>query len=209
MPVGHTDVGGGAAVRVPFGQIKQMAALTQYAKTAQGGGANGVVTAQHGLSKNIDVGLMVAGSALRLSGRYEFLRWEDPSLAGVYGFRIGAAPFGGMLRADDIAGARAGLDVPLLFGAQWGGMLDLWAGARGGFEHVLGEQAVVDATAIDFRLWAARIGGVTGIAVGFRRLYVMVELTAYYERWRATVEDQASNAAGLILQPAFAVKLRI
>jgi len=141
---------------------------------------------------------------------------------GAVSYSVGAGvsvPFYGRHQGDalpnvDLSSLRGyGADVPLLVGWESdGGIYKLWAGPRGGWEHVsLGnltsEPKSVSSGVPDTVLTADRffVGAVAGLAVGFRHVHVALELDASYTYVSGTYYDNKVNVSGFALTPASAL----
>ena len=106
-----------------------------------------------------------------------------------------------------------GADVPVLVGYESdGGLYMLWAGVRGGWEHVdisdvTSEPKAVTLGAPPIDLSATRFwgGGLVGFAVGFRHLHVAFELDASYATVSGDYNATHVTVAGLTLAPATAL----
>jgi len=188
---GHTprssvDVGAGGAYRIALGGIDDIA------RVPDGGIATGgpvpVAWARYGLDDDFDVALGAAGSIVRAEARYA------PRTTELGEVRVGAG-LAAQVGVPDTGGLRLGAEIPLLltFGA---GLYEAWGGLRLGIEHL----TIHDPQTTSLVLGA---GAVVGLAVGYRHLHAMIELTTTYETWLGDVE-----ASGFVLTPAFALRLR-
>jgi len=123
---------------------------------------------------------------------------------------FGAGPYVGWFDGDvdGAGGMRVGGDIPLLLGIDALSFLQIWIGARFGVEHVFGDLGVTgmleSAAATGFR-----IGGVFGLALGFRHVHVMLELTGGWESWSGDLGGANLEVSGAVLVPAFAIRYRI
>ena len=113
---------------------------------------------------------------------------KDVSFSGGVGLSV---PFygrqqGGTLPNVDVASLRGyGADVPLLVGWESAaGLYKVWAGARGGWEHVtignVSTEPRPPGPGITLEADRFFAGGVLGLAVGFRHVHVGLELNAAY-----------------------------
>lgn len=192
MPRGRSDLALGGAVRVPVGDLANEPALENV-------GPGGVVPAafvRHGIGRNADLGLEVAGSSARgmLRGMLG---------GGMARFVGGIAPHVGLAHEDgDLL--RVGGTVPITLSVDVLSLYELWIGARIAVDYLTG---TVRGEAIS--MTGLRTGGVIGLGVGFRRLLVLVELGIDHELWSGTVSDISIERNGLVLTPAFAIRLRL
>ncbi|GAB4213141.1 MAG: hypothetical protein OHK0013_36720 [Sandaracinaceae bacterium] len=202
-PDGRVDVALGMAARIPTGDLARDDGLMALA------GPGGIAPAgavRVGLSRELDLGIVVSGAAgraeLRYGGRFGQLRAH-----------LGVAGFGGYAttRVDVMgaqgAGWRAGAFVPLTLAFDVAGILEAWLGARFALERVEGALGPSDSHA-DTRAWGIRAGGVVGLALGFRRVHLLAELAVDGEWWSGRTADVALERAGVALTPAFAVRAR-
>jgi hypothetical protein len=143
------------------------------------------------LSTHWSLSLGVAGSAA-LYGHQEGSSLENVSLSQLHGW---------------------GADVPVLVGYESdGGLYMLWAGARGGGEHVdisdvTSEPKSVTLGSPPIALSATRFwgGGLVGFAVGFRHIHVAFELDVAYATITGTYNDTPATVSGLTIAPATAL----
>jgi hypothetical protein len=171
----------------------------------------GVVPAgalRFGLDGGWDLGVVVAGSGGRLEVRTGGL------LGSSVTWHVGAAISGAYQRSearqidDDttLAGAegyRVGGLVPLSVGMALGGIFEAWGTVRLGAEHVGGSVGAASGDA-----WTLRSGLALGLAVGFRRVHVMVELAVDFEHVRGQLGGAVIERSGLVLTPATALRIR-
>lgn len=167
------------------------------------------VSARVGLPYALEAGLSYTGRSVRLDGRHVLFPW-GPEWALSLG--LGASAI--LLQPDSASsggtseeGPRAeqgldasgwGGDVPILVGYQpLDGFVDVWFGARVGFEHVSGDlrSNVDDATAPRFeaegnRYWA---GGLAGFSLGVPPVWLRFELAGTYHAIRGTLTTPAGQ----------------
>jgi len=189
------------------------------------------VGARAGLGLTTEAGVSYTGRSARLDGRHAF-EFGDKALsigAGVSGVlahpghdepseapRIGntldaTGEIPG-LDAGDVSGF--GFDVPVIVGMRSDAELfQVWFGARGGYERLSGEllmaldpAAVVERAELRASRWYA--GGLLGVAIGVRPVFIAVELDASYQRFEGELDRTATSRAkldGLTLAPTGAV----
>lgn len=202
VPSGRSDLAGGAAFRVPVGDLVAQPLPDDDERLLAFGapsGASPVVFVRHGLGEQVDLGVEASGSSLRAS-----LRGRLP-LGALAHLMIGLVPHAGFVHdlADGSAFRGGGL-LPITLGIEAFSLYEAWIGVRVGLEHVAGELA-----GRSVALSGLRTGGVVGIGVGFRRLMVLVELAVDHELWWGSLGDSSIERNGLALTPAFAVRLRL
>lgn len=203
---GRSAVTAGGSTRLAYGGARPDTAEGTFPHAAAAGGIVPVVAFRHGVARHFDIGFMAAGTDLRLEGRHEIVLREDstrPSILLGAALLGGYADSGGFRGEDRAQGGRMGLEIPVVYAVEFGPVYDLWMGGRVAAEHVRirSEPASGNATAV-------RSGAVVGLGAGFRRLHVQLELTASYERWVGAPDDSGLGG-GLVLVPAFALRLKL
>jgi hypothetical protein len=209
-PKHRTDVGLGGAARVPLGELRDPAVVdpgdSQYRYAADAGGVVPMAYGRYGLADRWDLGLMVSGATVRAEIRHERVLAEGTTRKALV---VGMAPYGGWIpdRDQSGGGGRVGFEVPFAFGVEIGGIYELWLGARGSGEYVFGDFQVAGS---EQRASGAglRAGPVIGMALGIRRIHVLVELTAAYEHWFIDHAGTSLDRGGFVLIPGFGVRLR-
>lgn len=160
-----------------------------------GPGISPWVSARVGLPHATEAGLTYTGRSLRLDGRHAFplggewalslglgasavlLHPDSSAPGGVPGDEIATAPAEFGLDANGWGG-----DLPVVIGYQpVDGFVDVWMGARTGFEHVSGELRARDAdpTSARFdasgnRLW---VSALAGVSLGVPPVWLRFELS--------------------------------
>lgn len=209
-PRHRTDVGLGGAARVPLGQLRDPVVLdpgqSQYRYASDAGGVVPMAYGRYGLGERWDLGLMVAGATVRAEARYERVLQEGTTRKALV---VGMAPYGGWIPDRDQSGrgGRVGFEVPFVFGAEIGGIYEIWIGARGSGEYVFGDFQIAGS---EQRASGAglRIGPVIGMALGVRRIHALVELTTAYEYWFIDHAGASLDRGGFVLIPGFAIRFR-
>ena len=197
-PRGRTDLALGAAIRVPVGDLADEPTLVP---VASGGVAPGA-SVRHGVARDIDLGLEVSGAAARAHLRLALG-------AGLVHLVTGLAPHVGLGHEGGEL-FRVGGTIPILLAVNVLSIYEVWIGLQLGVEHLFG-QAGTDSISMT----GLRTGGVVGLAVGFRRFHVLVELGIDHELWTGSVSDVPGAASrpvernGLVLTPAFGLRLRL
>lgn len=206
-PKHRTDIGVGGAARVPLGNLKVWDP-PDFQPSANAGGVAPMAYGRYGLGKTWDLGLMVAGTMLRVDVRHETLLRDGSTRSSLV---VGIAPYGGWITESGprSAGGRAGLEVPFTFGVDIGGIYEFWIGARASGEWVTADFETSDVDGLEFG-WGVRIGPVIGMALGVRRFHALLELTAAYEHWSIGSDDGGRlKRNGVALIPGFALRLRL
>jgi hypothetical protein len=211
-PRGRGDLALGGAVRVGLGDLNVNGApleVARYVERAQGSGVAPVGSFRYGVGDHTDLGLMVAGPLVRLDVRQELVLGD---LGGLVPITLvgGVGPYVGFIGSDvdGEGGMRVGANVPLLVGIDALSFLQLWIGARFGVEHAFGDLQDSAGALASVSAIGLRIGGVFGLALGFRHLHVMIELTGGWETWSGDLGASQIAVSGAVLVPAFAVRYR-
>jgi len=171
--------------------------------------------ARVGVGAQVEGGIIYTGRALRLDVRRSFdlsSHWALSVGAGgsaaLYGHQNGV-----LLPNVDLGELHGwGADVPVIVGFESeGGLYMAWAGARGGWEHVdvseVSSQSTVTLGPAPISLSGTRFwgGGLLGFAVGFRHIYVAVELDASYANVSGDYNDAHAQVSGITLAPSSAL----
>ena len=210
-PKTRTDLGLGGAARVPLGDLRDPAVLdpgeSQYRYAADAGGVVPMAYGRYGIARNWDLGLMVSGATVKAEARYEKVLQEGTTRSSLV---VGLAPYGGWIPDRDQSGrgGRVGFEVPFVYGVDFGGIYELWFGARGSGEYVFGDFEVAGSEQKASGA-GVRLGPVIGMALGVRRIHALVELTAAYEYWFIDHAGASLNRGGFVLIPGFGLRLRL
>lgn len=190
------------------------------------------LSARVGLPRATEAGLTYTGRSLRLDGRHVL------SLGGEWALSLGLGASAVLLHPDssapEVAPGDAGTaapaefgldakgwagDIPILIGYQpVDGFVDVWMGARTGFEHISGELRAEDddpaAPRFDAsgnRFWA---GALAGVSLGVPPVWLRFELAGTYHRLSGKLKGPDSqpplpfgelDAAGWSLTPSGAI----
>lgn len=196
-PAGRGDLAVGGSARVPFGELREHE--DEVVGDAASAGMAPMAQGRIGLGNHTDVGLRLQGNLARASLRK---RWQVERQLGLL---VGAAPYAGWVPdrdGDASPGRRLGLDIPLTLGARFNGVYEAWGGLRFAVEHATAPSQPRGSVV------GMRAGLILGLAVGFRRLHALLELTADYERW-AVQSGSEDPYGGMALTPAFALRFRL
>ncbi|MFK7985472.1 MAG: hypothetical protein AB8I08_05535 [Sandaracinaceae bacterium] len=197
-PNNRTDLALGGAVRVPVGDLVAQPGVEadRLLAASASGGAVPVAMVRRGVSPDVDLGVETAGTTLRLSARGRVR-------LGMFNLVAGLVPHVGLVD-DPIEAGRLGVSIPVVLSLDVLSVAEAWLGVRGTLEHAFGE---LEGAALT--VTGVRGGGVLGLAVGFRRFHVLLELGIDYERWFGALGDTEIEREGVVLTPAFAVRLRL
>lgn len=179
---------------------------------AMGPGLAPYVSARVGVGSGAEGGITYTGRAARIDIRKAF-----DSGAWSYSAGVGVSvPFYGRQQGDsltnvDLSSLRGyGADVPLLVGWESaGGIYKLWAGPRGGWEHVsigaLTTEPKPSAPGPELSADRFYVGAVAGLAVGFRHVHVALEFAGSYTHINGEYNNNRVTVTGFALTPASSV----
>lgn len=209
----RTDVAAGGAARLARGDVRGSAnGVPDLQGQRAAVDANGVVpvaAARYGLREHLDLGIVAAGTGLRFDVRAEtVLRQGTTRVALVYGL---GPTYGYVVPVGSESGYghRLGLEPVASLSVDFGGLYDVWVGPRVSVDGLLGRFEDATGTLRDARGMRLDAGGVFGLAAGLRRVHAFVEITALYERWWGSQGGVGFDRHGLVLLPAFGLRLRI
>ncbi|MFO0679810.1 MAG: hypothetical protein U0169_25015 [Polyangiaceae bacterium] len=174
-----------------------------------------VVGARVGIADDYEAGLAYTGRAARLDVRRQFGDGDVRLSVGL----AGTAAFYGRLQGGTLPGVELesmrgfGGDVPIVLGWESAASIfRAWAGVRGGYERVsIGlvrsepkttTLGTVPASLTGDRFWG---GGLVGVAAGFRRVHVAMELDVAYHSVSGNYAGTSASVGGLTVAPAAAV----
>lgn len=202
-PSDRTDIALGGAVRVPVGELVPEGTdpSDELLRLSSVGGVAPVAFVRHGLTEDVDLDVQAAGSTLRIGVRGQLRLPSGLRLVAGLTPHVGAA-------YDDGRMVRFGGALPIALAIDLFSVVEAWIGARLVVEHATGELGQ-DASARGASVTGIRSGGVVGLAVGFRRVHVLVELGVDHELWLGEIGDTSIERSGVALTPAFALRIRL
>lgn len=178
-------------------------------------GLSPFVGARVGVGSRFEGGVAYTGRAIRADMRRSF---DDGPWSLSLGLGGSAALYGRQRGTDlpnvDLGALHGyGADVPILLGWQSvGGLYTLWAGPRGGFEHIIIETLTSEPKDVTIGIAPARLvstrwyaGGVVGAATGFRHVHVALEAGVTYQSVSGTYQGSSATVRGLTITPASAL----
>jgi hypothetical protein len=163
------------------------------------------VSMRIGLAGDNEVGFSYTGRFLRFDARHVFEsgKWAASLGAGARGSLNATNTAAEPESTSNASRTRGyGFDVPLLVGwRSTAGIVSLWGGARGGFDRVdAAGSSNVGTSDLDLTHW--RVGGVAGLAIGFRHIHAGIELETSYHRIKGTAGSAEVELSGVSLAPA-------
>lgn len=209
-PDGRVELGLGTAVRVPFEGVAPPpvpGGTDEVLALASPGGAVPVELGRAGFASDWDLGVIAAGSGGRIEVR------GGRQLSAMAHFHGGVALSGGWARAEPTQGTtgaegyRVGAFVPLTLGIDVSSIFEAWATARLGAERIEGTVGLGGAPRAS-EAWMLRAGLALGLAVGFRRVHVLLEVAVDAEHVRGTSGGSAFESTGGAVTPAVALRVR-
>jgi hypothetical protein len=211
-PSGRVDMAFGGAARVPLGALRDVAGVRgdhAVQRTALGEGVTPIGFGRYGINRHTDVELAVLGASVRVAYRHEWLLSDGINRTV---WLVSPSLLLGKAHDREADGARGGLrsslEVPLLYSADYGGVYETWIGPRVGLEYIKGD-FTVERGISSVHASGLRAGAVLGFVAGFRRIHAMIELGAAYEHWWMRADGERRQRGGVVLIPAFALRVRL
>ncbi|MBN1652700.1 MAG: hypothetical protein JXA30_02875 [Deltaproteobacteria bacterium] len=207
-PKERVDVTIGGAARITPDQIFRERESQNTLSYATAGGVTPLFSTRVAVGEEIDLGAGVSGSAAQVEARLAF------ELAAPLRIIGGLAPYLGWLPLRDPTsdekgrGIRFGFTTPWVLALSAGGIYEAWGGLCLGLDAVSGSLDE-NGDEIEFFGYGVRPGVVAGFAVGFRRVYALIELTVNHEWWGLEQNHTHSSFNGFSFLPAFALRLRL
>ena len=197
-PANRTDLALGASARLPTGDLRGSDRFREATEDAQSGGVVPIGRVRHGITNDLEVGASIYGAVF--SAEAGAVWWRDRSHPLSPALRTPVLVYGGVFDG----GHRVGGELPLVVTLDASSVLEAWAGLRVGVEGAWG-----DARDQSFSMRGVRFGGLLGIAAGFRSFHALVELSVLHEWWDGSAGAEDLSARGVVLVPAFALRLRL
>ena len=208
-PEARGDVLVGAAVRAPLGALRraQQPGRAEADLLALAGreGIVPVVATRIGVTRRIDLGVTVAGSAANVATRLT-VPLDDEGKASLL---LGVAPEVRWAGPQGFSGVGLGADVFAVLSRSFSGVYEVWAGVRMGLVAASGHGADPPAEPIDASALGMRAGGLIGLALGLKTITGIFELAADYESYSGEIDGRRAAARGVSLTPAFALRIRL
>ncbi len=167
------------------------------------------VGARVGLGGQNEAGLTYSGRSMRVDARHAFgdERWA---------LSVGAGGHGVLRQRDDEPSLRNldlnevsgyGFDLPVIGGWQSdAGLVRAWGGVRLGYERLRGRVGLGEPDPVTISAGRAWGGGLVGLAMGFRHVYVALEVDAAYHRAEGRLGgERGLSIEGVTLAPGGAV----
>ena len=169
--------------------------------------------ARYGILDWLDAGVRYTGVGLHLETKLQFLGdrdgWQGSFTAGYVHHLFKGLVFDVLdfVAVDDFA--RSDVQLGALFGTRLGGFGHFWVGPKYVFGHVSLDttlQNVDETLSVSENLHY--LGAVTGLAVGYKAVFVFAELTAMNLWASPTILGQETDIGGLVLMPSFGLMAR-
>jgi hypothetical protein len=180
-----------------------------------------------GIVERFDAGLKLSYSLVKVEAKGQFLELDN-GLAGSafigYGYHFGVGPSIASKIYDifDYLGmvdySRHDLDLGVLFGFERGEWLSFYGGPRyllsftnvsfklKGFESIELGDLEDDAFEVDTPIH--HVGAVVGVMLGYKYVFVNLELTLLYAIFKPSVLDETIDLSGMLITPAFGLTAR-
>jgi hypothetical protein len=206
---GRGDVLGGAAVRVPLGELRRAeqpgTAETDLLTLAGREGVVPVLATRIGLTPTMDLGLTIAGSAASVAARFT-IPLDDAEKGALL---LGIAPTVCWTGPQGFSAAGFGTDLFAVFSRSFSGIYEVWAGVRAGILAASGKGLERAAGPLEVSAVGLRAGGLVGLALGLKTVTGLFELALDYETYSGSIGGRGASARGVSLTPAFALRIRL
>jgi hypothetical protein len=180
-----------------------------------------------GFGHNFDAGIRISTDAISLGGKYQFIGNPKPGgFDGSVGLELSRHVFDNEAYANAVETnnalnllnialfgiedlQRIDVTIPVLFGRQPTSWLNYWWGPKYSFSHIDLTAAVNfgdDDDDVNENLHY--FGGTAGAAFGYKRAWMIVELTALDLIFKPEVGGQTFDAGGLVIFPALGFMTR-
>jgi hypothetical protein len=178
-----------------------------------------------GIVDRFDAGLKISSTLVKPELKFQYLDIGDKLDASVfmgYAYHFGVGPSAAekvydifeTLKLVDYS--RHDLDFGLLFGREWGQIASLYGGPRyllsftnvelrlKNIERVSGDEA----PSLEARTPMHHVGAVVGVMVGYKYVFVNLELTLLYCIFKPKMLGEAVNLSGMIISPTLGLTAR-
>lgn len=201
-PARKGDLMVGGASRLVFGSRDGISRQDAVAP-----GINPVAAGRVGLRRGLDLGVMASGTdgALTLRAERPLLPESTTRKLVLYGVRV----YGGGVaarEAGDDRGYRLGVEIPVHYAIDIGGLYEGNVGLRASAEY-LNVHAHQIEPQLEKEGLLLRIGPSIGFGLGLRRFYGLFEIQIGLEGRTGSVGREDGSVGGYIL-PAFALRVR-
>lgn len=208
-PEARGDLLFGAAIRAPLGALRRAeqpgGTEAELLGLAGREGIVPVVATRIGISRRVDLGVTVAGSAASVAGRFT-LPLDDK---GAVALMLGVAPEVRWTGVENFSGVGLGTDAFAVLSRSFSGVYEVWAGVRVGLVTVSGKGPELPGGPVDASAFGLRAGGVFGLALGMKTITGLLELAVDYENYSGEIASRRASARGVSLTPAFALRIRL
>jgi len=207
-PRQRVDLVLGGATRIVTGALNPEEDDRRATGYAESGGVSPLLITRIAVDDKVDLGIRLSGSAAQIEGRVGFQLNEELTIIGGIAPYFGWLPISELTADKDGEGFRYGVDTPWVLAFSMGGIYEAWTGLCLSVDAASGSLDDNE-DKIKFSGFGLRPGALIGFAVGFRHLYVLVELTVNHEWWWFDQNSTHILLSGISLTPAFALRLRI
>ncbi len=178
-------------------------------------GATPDVMLRYGFYRGFDAGLRYSGSAMHVDAKAQFLGGAEDEWAGSISLGYARARYQGIgFDVTDVVQiadfSRHNFEVPLSFGRRLGPFGHLWMGPK-----YVGSYYRLDATMKNVGAVPATsgvihyLGGFCGVALGYKHVFAMLELTVARMMARPVVYGREVDVGGIVVMPSLGVMARL
>lgn len=175
-------------------------------------GTNPDVMVRYGFVDGFDAGIRYSTTQVHLDAKAQFLTTDDGWVGSIslgYSRHLYSGAFFDVLEVLDILSfQRHNLEVPLQFGHRLGDYGHIWMGAK-----YIGSYYKMDSALAGIGLPSAAglmhyVGLNSGIALGYKYVFAMVELTAMEMFAKPVVFGEPVDIGGIVVMPSAGVMAR-
>lgn len=196
-------------------------------------GVNPDLMLRIGVVKNLDVGLRWSGLAAHADAKYRFLSTRepteeeekedkgkpgngpDPGFQGSVSLGISKALYSGFvfdaldfLKVNDYS--RWNVEVPVIFGSRIGPVGHVWFGPKYIFSTYSLDASLKNIGVVPESSGTIHhLGGFAGIGLGYKVVFVFLELTVAKMFAEPEIFGQKTDLGGIVVAPAFGLMLRL
>lgn len=210
-PEARTDLAVGSSIRLARAPSRAASEtnpdLADVATAFRSNGFVPLASARYGIGEHRDLGVLVSGSGFRFDLRFEHVT-KNGSTRKQFVFGLApsylALPVGG-----GGLGHLVGVEPVVAYSIDFGSLYEVWFGPRLLTQGLFGTLDDASGTARQVHGARLELGLTFGVAAGIRRVHGFVEITASREFYFGAFGDASLRVNGMVLTPAFGLRVRI
>jgi hypothetical protein len=171
---------------------------------------------RYGLGHGFDAGLRYTGKSFNAEGKWQFLDNEDPKrIDGALHLTAGRHAFDGflldLLDEFDLANfSRTDVSLSAMVGKKPNDYVEFWAGPKYAVGIYKAEGTFAKTGIIEDAAGAMQyIGGTAGLALGYKYLYVITELTVANLLFKEEILGEEQDLGGVVFYPSIGLSVRV